>query len=195
MASVSDDKSLMRAEMKARRAALARDWPYAGDALAQTAAGWFAQAGWPQGIVAGYWPVQTEMNPLPLMLQMAERGATLALPVLEGDGALTMSFRAFAPTDPLVSGPFGLSQPASDSPLVEPDLILLPLLGFDDKGTRLGYGGGWYDRTVSAIRAHRQVTCYGIAFAGQQRDDLPSEVHDQPLDAILTDHAIIRPNS
>lgn len=193
MASVSDDKSLLRAEMKARRAALARDWPYAGDALAQTAAGWFAQHGWPQGVVAGYWPVQSEINPLPLLLLMAEQGASLALPVLEGGGELHMGFRTFTPGEALVSGPFGLNQPAPEKAEVTPDVILLPLLAFDEKGIRLGYGGGWYDRTVSALRSDRDVTCYGIAFEGQRCDHIPAEVHDQRLDAILTDRSVILP--
>jgi 5-formyltetrahydrofolate cyclo-ligase len=195
MASVSDDKSLLRAEMKARRAALARDWPYAGDALAQMATGWFAQHGWPQGVVAGYWPVQSEINPLPLLLLMAEHGASLALPVLEGEGELHMTFRTFVPGDALVSGPFGLNQPAPEKTEVRPDTILLPLLAFDDKGIRLGYGGGWYDRTVSGLRAVRPVTCFGVGFAAQQRDDIPAEVHDQRLDAILTEQSVVISNS
>jgi 5-formyltetrahydrofolate cyclo-ligase len=191
-----DQKPLLRNEMKRRRAALARGMPLAGDILAELTCEALDERGeWParDALIAGYWPIQSEINPFPLMQIFEERGYGLALPCLvpEGEG-FRMIFRRFRLGDELVSGPFDIQQPADDADEILPDVVFLPLLAFDELGWRLGYGGGYYDRVLARLRAQKTVRGYGIAFSGQQLAEIPFEVHDQPLDGIFTDQGIIQ---
>ncbi len=193
---MTDAKPLLRTEMKARRARFAAASPLAGDLLAEAAATALGRdVPWPDtnAIVAGYWPIQSEINPFPLMQVFEERGHRLALPCLVPDGdGFAMVFRRFRLGEPLIAGPFGIQEPDETAGIVRPDVVLLPLLAFSDRGQRLGYGGGYYDRAMARLRDEGPVTAYGIAFSGQQLADLPSEVHDEPLDAIFTDSGVIK---
>ena len=150
-------KDLLRAEMKARRAQLATAQPLAGDDLADAAVDALDAAGaWPhhEAVVAGYWPIQSEINPFPLMQMFEERGYDLALPVLHPTGeGYRMGFRRFRLGEPLVPGPYGIREPGEVASEVEPDVVLVPMLAFDEGGMRLGYGGGYYDRAVAELRA------------------------------------------
>jgi 5-formyltetrahydrofolate cyclo-ligase len=191
----ADQKPLLRNEMKRRRAAFAQGSPLAGDMLAEIACDALNERReWPDkdAIIAGYWPIQSEINPFPLLQIFEERGYGLALPCLmeEGEG-FRMIFRRFSLGDDLVSGPFDIHQPAGDADEIAPDMVLLPLLAFDEQGWRLGYGGGYYDRVLARLRAQKDVKGYGIAFSGQQLAEIPFEVHDQPLDGIFTDQGVI----
>jgi 5-formyltetrahydrofolate cyclo-ligase len=142
-------------------------------------------------IVAGYWPIGSEMDPRPLMLALHDKGARLALPVVKAMGE-PLAFRTFDFDDELAPGIMGTPEPTTNKPLLAPDLILVPLLGFDRLGLRLGQGGGFYDRTLEAIRAKRQVFAIGIAFAAQEVASLPFLAHDQKLDAIVTEQGYIK---
>ena len=192
---MSDQKPLLRTEMKHRRSAMAQSAPLAGDILAEIACETLDDTQqWPakDAVIAGYWPIQSEINPFPFMQVFEERGYPLALPCLveEGD-AYGMIFRRFNMGDELVAGPFGIRQPDETADEIAPDVILMPMLAFDDRGWRLGYGGGYYDRVLKRLSAQKAVTAWGIAFSGQQLAEIPFEVHDHPLDSIFTDHGVI----
>jgi len=195
----ADQKPLLRNEMKRRRAAFALAAPLAGDILAEIACEVLDEGqNWPEtdAVIAGYWPIQSEINPFPLLQIFEERGYPLALPCLvaEGEG-YQMIFRRFTLGDDLVAGPFGIHQPSDEADEIAPDVVLMPLLAFDAQGGRLGYGGGYYDRALARLRAQKDVRGYGVAFSGQQLDEIPFEVHDQPLDGIFTDKSVIEARS
>jgi len=132
--------------------------------------------------IAAYWPIGSEIDPRPLMNALAARGASLALPVIE-DGS--MAFRRLTRESALVSQGFATFGPSPDSPLVEPNIVLVPLAAFDQKGNRIGYGKGFYDKTLSGFAARPFLI--GLAFCAQEVEDIPAEAHDIPLDAVLTE--------
>lgn len=145
-------------------------------------------------IVAGYWPMGAEIDPRPLMQALAARGCRLALPEVVGQ-AHPLRFRLWrSDADSLIPGPHGTHQPDPRAPVVQPDWILLPLLGFDGRGYRLGQGGGFYDRTLAALTTPAGAThppCrLGLAFAGQRVAPLPVEPHDHPLPGIATERGL-----
>jgi len=147
----------------------------------------------PKGkIIAGFWPIRSEIDPRPLMFALAEEGASLALPALIGQGKESvMVFRAFARGQGLVSMGFCTFGPGEAAALVEPDIVLLPLAAFDGQGNRIGYGGGFYDRTVAQMR-FRGLTpqLIGLAFDCQEVENIAAEPHDIKLDAILTESGL-----
>jgi len=142
-------------------------------------------------VVSVYWPIRSELNTRPLIETLSGRGLKVALPILVAVKR-PLLFRAFEPGDQLAKGPFGLSEPSSDKAALEPDIIFAPLAAFDRKGYRLGYGGGLYDATLSALRAKHPVTAIGVAYAVQEADSIPIEDHDQKLDFIVTERETIR---
>ncbi len=133
--------------------------------------------------ISGYMPIRTEIDPLGVMAKMAESGF-VTVPVIKAAGQ-PLSFREWTPDAAMVAGPFGAQVPASGVWL-EPEVLIVPLVAFDRSGNRLGYGGGFYDRTLAMLRARRPTIAVGFAYAGQQTDSLPLEATDQPLDAIVT---------
>jgi 5-formyltetrahydrofolate cyclo-ligase len=141
-------------------------------------------------VAAGYRARGGEIDPWPLMQRLAGAGVRLVLPVAENADA-PLIFRAFQPGDPLAPDAFGIASPLPQAPEVTPDLVIAPLLAFDRFGGRIGQGGGHYDRTLAALRAHGPVFVLGLAYAGQEVARLPLEAHDQRLDAILTEKAYI----
>jgi 5-formyltetrahydrofolate cyclo-ligase len=106
---------------------------------------------------------------------------------------MPLSFHVIPPGTALQKSAFGVLEPPADAPVIEPDLILVPLLGFDRRGYRLGYGQGHYDRTLMALRARRPVTAVGLAWACQEVDRIPADAFDQPLDWVVTDKEAIGP--
>jgi 5-formyltetrahydrofolate cyclo-ligase len=144
----------------------------------------------PEAVVAGYWPFPDELDPRPLMHALHQRGNALCLPVVV-DKHSALEFRAWAPGDSLADGVFGTRIPLDDCPARVPDILLVPLLAFDHAGYRLGYGGGFYDRTLAALDAARP-TAIGLAFAAQEIDKVPRETHDRRLDWIVTERAAHR---
>ncbi len=127
--------------------------------------------------IAGYWPIRGEIDPRPLLLAL---GRPIALPVT-GPRGTALTFRLWQPGDALTAGPFGLSEPAG-SP-AEPDVLLVPLLAYDARGNRLGYGGGYYDRTIAATGA----LAIGAAYAGQEVAAVPVGPDDRPLAGVVTE--------
>lgn len=143
----------------------------------------------PGCVVAGYWPVASELDPRPLLRVLSDRGYQLALPVVV-DRKSPLIFRAWEFDAPVIEGPYGIPEPVPGAAgLVAPDCLLVPLLAFDGQGYRLGYGGGYYDRTLKDLRDRGTIKAIGLGFAEQRHDALPHEAHDEPLDGVVTDEA------
>lgn len=140
--------------------------------------------------LAGYMPMRTEIDPLSAMTRAAARGP-VCVPVIEGAGR-PLRFRAWHPGCALIDGPFGAQMPANGD-WIEPEVLIVPLVAFSARGGRLGYGGGFYDRTLEGLRAKRPTVAIGYAFAAQEASDLPLEPTDQPLDMIVTEAGITVP--
>jgi len=144
----------------------------------------------PGTIVAGYSPINSELDPFPLMRALADKGATLALPVIIARNH-ALIFREWQPDEGLVRGPYGIFQPSSDADDVDPDIVLVPLAAFDRAGHRIGYGRGYYDRTLENLRRVKKVTVIGVAFAVQEIETVPRLPHDEQLDCVLTERELI----
>jgi 5-formyltetrahydrofolate cyclo-ligase len=125
------------------------------------------------------------------MHALARHGHPLALPAMVGRQA-PLRFQRWRPGDAMTVHPYGVSQPLSDAEVVTPSVLLVPLLAFDAQGWRLGYGGGYYDRTLAALRSAGVVTAIGIAYDGQRIAAVPHDAHDQRLDAVLTETGLRR---
>jgi 5-formyltetrahydrofolate cyclo-ligase len=133
----------------------------------------------------------SEIDVTPLMVALAEAtGAELALPVVIAR-VMPLAFRRWQPGMPLVAGPFGTSHPGDREPLTVPELLLVPLLSFDRARHRLGYGAGFYDRTLAGLRKYFQVTAVGVAYAAQEVGAVPVGDHDERLDLVLTETGLI----
>jgi 5-formyltetrahydrofolate cyclo-ligase len=143
----------------------------------------------PAGVISGYLPIADEMDPLAVMRALAGAGWTLALPVVSGKG-VALTFRQWRDGDPLEPGSLRTRHPRPSAPEVRPDVLLVPLLAFDARGQRMGWGGGFYDRTLLGLRAEKQILALGVAYAGQRVDKVPSGPHDVPLDAVVTDAGV-----
>jgi 5-formyltetrahydrofolate cyclo-ligase len=141
-------------------------------------------------IVAGFMPMKSEINPLPLMRTLAAAGARLALPVVAGPGK-PLIMRAWGFGEPLVAGVWGIREPAPAAPEVAPDMVIVPLLAFDRAGQRIGYGAGYYDMTIAALRVRQAVVAIGVAFAAQEIAAVPATPRDAPLDLVLTEREVI----
>jgi 5-formyltetrahydrofolate cyclo-ligase len=144
----------------------------------------------PGTVVSGFSPMKSEISPLPLLRRLAEAGASLALPVVTGRGQ-PLVMRAWSFGAPLIPGVWGIREPPADAPELYPDILIVPLLAFDRRGYRLGYGGGYYDRTIARLRTMKPVTAVGIAFAEQQIDEVPTSPRDERLDLVLTEGGTI----
>ena len=137
------------------------------------------------GIYAAYFPIRSELSPLDLLARLADLGCATALPITPSDGQ-PLRFHRWAVGDRLDDGPYLTKQPPADQPLCRPDVILAPMLAFDSAGWRLGYGGGFYDRTLAVLRgAGHHLSVIGIAYDGQKLDKIPVGPYDMPLDAVL----------
>ncbi|HCR67319.1 MAG TPA: 5-formyltetrahydrofolate cyclo-ligase, partial [Oceanicaulis sp.] len=171
-----------RAARAARAAAYAKE-PDAGRRLVEH----FPDSLWPKvrQVVAGYAAIGDEIDPQTLLETFALEQARIALPCVVGkDQPLT--FRSWTLDQPLEPGPFGTRQPGADHAELNPSLILVPLVGFDLKGRRLGYGGGFYDRTLEKLRQSGPLTVVGLAYAAQRLAKVPAEAHDMRLDWVVT---------
>lgn len=138
--------------------------------------------------LAGYAPMRTEIDPLPAMAEAAAHGP-VGMPVIMAK-ATPLEFREWSPECDMIEGTFGAQIPAAGA-WIEPEILIVPLVAFDRNGGRLGYGGGFYDRTLERLRARRATLAIGFAFAAQESSDLPLEPTDQPLDMIVTESGII----
>jgi 5-formyltetrahydrofolate cyclo-ligase len=188
IAGVQTAKERLRHEAQARRDALPAD---ARKVAAETiAARAFPLAIPPGTVVSGFMPLKSEINPLPLMQRLAEQGAQLALPRIVGRGS-PLSIRAWEFGGPLDRGQWGIREPAPQAAEVDPDILLVPLLAFDRAGYRIGYGAGYYDMTIGALRSRKPVTAVGLAFAAQEVAEIPTTPRDERLDLVLTEGEVI----
>ena len=164
----------------------------AAEGAGQAARDHFLAAGLHDGasVVSAYRRIRSELDPGPLMLALVERGRRVCVPVIQGK-ALPLRFREWTPATRMQPGPFGAQVP-SEGDWLEPDLLLVPLLAWDAAGRRLGYGGGFYDRTLAGLRAAKSVRAIGFAYAAQQVDEVPADETDQRLDAVLTETGLVR---
>ena len=193
--SIADQKSRVRREALARRAALseterAQASQHIGERIARLFSTEFANH--PQAIVAGYWPIRDEVDPRFAMQALEQAGFSLALPVIAGESLL---FRRYRTGDPLVAGRFKTFEPADGCETVTPAFVLVPLVAFDGQCQRLGYGAGFYDRMLAGFDAANPLPPHpvparpltiGLAYECQYLAELPVDGHDQPLDLVLT---------
>jgi 5-formyltetrahydrofolate cyclo-ligase len=143
-----------------------------------------------RGIVSGFIPYKSEITTLPLMAALLRRGWRTALPVVIAPDT-PLVFRAWSPGDRLEPGVWDIPVPLAAAPEVLPDLLLVPGLSFDRKGFRLGYGGGFYDRTLAKLRAVKPVTAIGVAYHAQIVDEVVRDAFDAPLDYVMTEQETI----
>ncbi|MFP4519986.1 MAG: 5-formyltetrahydrofolate cyclo-ligase [Oceanicaulis sp.] len=176
-------KRARRQAARARAAAHAAD-PRAGERLADL----FPDEIWPplNAVVAGYRAIRDELDPAPLLETFYCEQVRIGLPCVSGPGR-PLVFRSWSPGEPFVTGAFGVEEPDPGQPEVRPSLVLVPLLAFDLAGRRLGYGAGFYDRTLERLRQGGPVTAVGIAFEAQRMNRVPTDSHDHPLDWVLTE--------
>ncbi len=141
-------------------------------------------------VVSAYSPMQSELNPVPLMRKLADAGATLALPVVVGRNK-PLIMREWAFGQPLATGTWGIREPLPNAPEAWPDILLVPLAAFDRKGNRIGYGAGYYDLTINRLRLLKQVVAVGLAYHAQQVAVVPHTPRDARLDLVLTERELI----
>lgn len=135
--------------------------------------------------VSAFAPMADELRIWPLLRRLAEDGFRLCLPVMQGKGR-PLVCRAWTQGDAMDSGVWGIAEPKADKPVVEPDVLLMPLLAFDNQGWRLGYGGGFYDRTLRRLRDMKRIVTVGLAFDAQEIEAVPHLDYDERLDWVLT---------
>ncbi len=172
-----------KAAFSRRKAAFDRNIPGAAGRLSEVIAGYRGVA------LSGYLPIRTEIDPLPAMAEAAAYGL-VGVPVIQGKD-MALRFSRWQPDCALREGPFGACVPQVDD-FFEPEILIVPLVAFDSRGGRLGYGGGFYDRTLEMLRRSRPTLAIGFAFDAQQADDLPLETTDQPLDMMVTESRILQ---
>ena len=144
-----------------------------------------------QKIVSAFYPYKSEIDTRPLLGKLAGEGWTTCLPIVIALGE-PLIFRRWLPGEPTVPGVWDIPRPTDDAPLLEPDVLLVPLMAFDRQGFRLGYGGGFYDRTLEQLRAKKSIIAIGVAYAAQEIDAVPHGPHDQPLDYVMTEAGLFK---
>ncbi|MCA0873217.1 5-formyltetrahydrofolate cyclo-ligase [Seohaeicola saemankumensis] len=180
------DLAAIKAEARAagfarRAAAFEHAAPGACGVLSEVLAGY-------RGVpLSGYMPIRTEIDPLPAMAEAAAHGP-VAVPVIQGK-AQPLRFSRWEPGCEMIDGPFGARVPAREY-YFDPEILIVPLVAFDARGNRLGYGGGFYDRTLQQLRSRRATLAIGFAFDGQEAGELPLEATDQPLDMVVTESRV-----
>lgn len=183
------------AAKKAARLAAAKKRESAHARLKETAGLDLAARGLPaglrSGVISGFHPYLSEISTLELLHRLASEGWVTALPVVVGKNE-PLIFRRWSPDEVLVSGLWGIQIPVDTAPEVSPDVLLVPMLAYDARGYRLGYGGGFYDRTLAKLRALKKITAIGVAYSGQEVEEVPHDEHDQPLDWIMTERETIK---
>lgn len=138
----------------------------------------------PADIVAAYWRIRDELDCQPILVRLMDGNHTVVLPVVTGPDE-PLELRVWEQGASLYEAGFGTLAPSELAPRAEPDIVIMPLLGFDSHGTRLGYGGGYYDRTLA--RMTKKPRLVGLAYAAQELDHIPRDSHDVPLDAVVTE--------
>jgi len=171
-----------RAAFARRKVAQATCGPGAAGRLSEVLAGY-------RGVpLSGYMAIRSEIDPLPAMEEAAAHGP-VCVPVILGAGQ-PLKFARWEPGAAMKPGPFGAMIPEAEE-YIDPEILIVPLVAFDLTGGRLGYGGGFYDRTLAGLRAARPTLAIGFAYGAQQADDLALEPTDQPLDMIVTQDRVL----
>jgi len=181
---IATDKATLRREAMARRRLAAQASPDAGAALRDRFLAAVPLA--PGAVVSGFWPMGDEIDVRPLLDALMARGHPVALPVVVGKGK-PLVFRQWHPGDALVPGPLGTRTPSADKPELRPTIVITPLLAYDARGFRVGYGAGYYDMTLAALRAAGSTLAVGVGYDAQEVDAIPVDVWDQPVDWIVTE--------
>ena len=177
-------KKKLRAEaLERRKAAFAQHGAEASRKIAAHGVDFLAAT--PGAIVSGFAAINDEINPAPLMTWLQAEGFRLALPVMQGRGK-PLLMRAWTPGDAMNAAAWSIAEPMDDKPAVDPDILLVPLLAFDARGYRLGYGGGFYDRTLQRLRKLKPIVAVGLAYDELRVDAVPAESYDERLDWVLT---------
>jgi len=185
IADILEAKKALRARIKTWRAGLSAEVrARAAEAVATQGLDFLVPR--PKGsVVSGFAPLPDEFRVWPLLRRLHAQGFGLALPVMQGKGN-PLLFRAWSPGDAMDRGVWGIAEPRVDKAALEPDILIVPLLAFDRRGWRLGYGGGFYDRTLKGLRARKAVVAVGLAHDEQEVDAVPHLDYDQRLDWVLT---------
>lgn len=190
-AHILEAKTALRARMKAWRATLSPQAQIAaGDALAAHALDFLHRPD-TAAVVSGFSPMADELRVWALLRRLAAQGYGLAMPVMQGKGK-PLLFRAWAAGDAMDKAVWGIAEPKPDKAALDPDIVLVPLLAFDLGGWRLGYGGGFYDRTLRELRSRRPIVAVGLAYDEQQVDGVPHLDYDERLDWVLRPSGPIR---
>lgn len=188
--STSESKRAIRADIRLKRRSVFNQF---GMEYAEDIANHFVKhiPLMPQSVISAYWPIRSEVNIEPLMEKLVRNGHFLCLPCVATDGK-SLVFRRYRLGDILDTGPYSLPQPMETSEEMQPYVLVVPMLAFSREGNRLGYGKGFYDRTIRSIRKEKPITVIGIAFSDQEVDSIPTEEHDQVMDWIITEKEVIR---
>jgi 5-formyltetrahydrofolate cyclo-ligase len=185
----SEEKARLRAEALSLRKEI---WLKSAGSAAQAIAGQgvpLIQSFGLVGAIGGYHALRAELDPLPLLTDLHAHGFCIALPcVREGDG---LTYREWMPGSALKRGKFGVAEPDATQPAIHPSILFVPLVAFDRKGNRLGYGAGYYDASLRDMKARQRVLAIGVAFDEQEFPNIPREPQDEPLDMILTPTRVI----
>jgi 5-formyltetrahydrofolate cyclo-ligase len=182
---ILETKAALRARMKAWRAGLGADvLAHGAQAVAERGLAFLDPPPPPGCVVSGFSPIADEFRVWPLLRRLAREDFRLALPVMQGK-AKPLLFRAWAPGDAMDTAVWGIAEPKADKAALDPDVLIVPLLAFDRAGWRLGYGGGFYDRTLRGLRARKAIVAVGLAFDEQEVDAVPHLDYDERLDWVL----------
>ena len=187
MSDVTAQKIQLRIYSKSRRALLSASVTSAASDLAENFMEALTIIG--DGSIAGYWPIADELDVKPLLQMLSRAGIKVSLPTVIPDQK-RLVFQGWSENTQLVKGPYGTLQPHRSSAFITPDILMIPLLAFDAEGGRLGYGGGYYDRTLSELRKKKEITAVGIAYAGQEINEVPTCSNDQRLEWIVTETGV-----
>ena len=159
----------------------------AGQKLADNfMAGPLSACAWQKPVIAAFWPHGSEIDTRPLLAHLETLDYPLALPVVMPDSRV-LEFRRWQFGMALEKDAAGLLAPPSDSPVLLPDIVIAPALAFDRQGNRLGYGGGYYDATLAALRAVKPILAVLVAYTAQEVPLVPADHSDEPVDWLVTE--------
>lgn len=183
------DKKTLRSQLLQKRQLLNVD--VARDAALECVASLLALIPSTSKIVAGYSATRGELDIFPALTRLAGRGHQICLPIVSAPEK-PLTFRHWQPGEALEKGVYNIGVPSHAAPKLLPDIVIVPLVAFDKHGHRLGYGAGYYDRTLQVLRRSKDVECIGVAYSMQEVDTLPADSYDEKLDAIVTEKGVMR---
>lgn len=184
MSDIAAQKQTLRLKAKEKRAKAEQENPDAGLQLRDV---FLKEIALPNNsVVACFKSFGSEIDTDPLIHSLQMAGHTIVLPVVVG-AEQGLAFHLYRPDDKLIANKYGIKEPSPSSPDILPDIILVPLLAFDRQLHRLGYGGGYYDRTINEIRQRKKIITIGLAYSRQAVAELPKDLHDVQLDMVVTE--------